>query len=415
MRIRKLLSSVLVLAMVLVMCGAAWSPVSAAQFDDVKASDYYSNAVNWAYNNWVTAGKDATHFAPKEPCTREQVVTFLWRSNGSPLVNGESPFDDVRVTNYFFSPVVWAVSNNITAGTGDRLFGVGKACTRAMVVTFLWRNAGSPTVLNGATFSDVSRNDYFYQAVQWAVSKKITAGTGNGRFSPNATCTRGEIVQFLYKYTDGAAIAQPQDFSEAYWPVVANTLRMLNKQSYNANYVADNQDLKNAIGKASGVGVSLIDLDKDGIVELLIGDINTIKKTNQNDRYYSYFWVLYTVKGGYAVQVTSSTEQDRHYLCDDGTILRVGNKADGTEYYESMQFKKQELYVTECLFQDQGHRCYSALGDDGIPEKNNDTRRTSYEDATRNNLGQIEYQRMVTTMQAQITKPPYVAITAYSQ
>ena len=246
-----------------------------AQFDDVKASDYYSDAVNWAYNNWVTAGKDATHFAPKEPCTREQVVTFLWRSNGSPLVNGESPFDDVRVTNYFFSPVVSAVSNNITAGTGNRLFGVGKACTRAMVVTFLWRNAGSPTVLNGATFSDVSRNDYFYQAVQWAVSKKITAGTGNGRFSPNATCTRGEIVQFLYKYTDGAAIAQPQDFSEAYWPVVANTLRMLNKQSYNANYVADNQDLKNAIGKASGVGVSLIDLDKDGI---FVFDFNTVYK-----------------------------------------------------------------------------------------------------------------------------------------
>lgn len=207
MRVRKLLSSVLVLALVLVMCGVAWSPVSAAQFDDVKSSDYYSDAVNWAYNNWVTAGKDATHFAPKEPCTREQVMTFLWRANGSPLVNGESPFEDVRVTNYFFSPVVWAVNNNITAGVDTRHFGVGRACTRAMVVTFLWRNAGSPTVLNGATFSDVPRNEWYYQAVQWAVSKKITSGTGNGRFSPNDTCTRGEIVQFLYKYTDGAYIA----------------------------------------------------------------------------------------------------------------------------------------------------------------------------------------------------------------
>ena len=415
MRVRKLLSSVLVLALVLVMCGVAWSPVSAAQFDDVKSSDYYSAAVNWAYNNWITAGKDATHFAPKDPCTREQVMTFLWRANGSPLVNGESPFEDVRVTNYFFSPVVWAVSNNITVGVDTQHFGVGRACTRAMVVTFLWRNAGSPTVLNGATFSDVPRNEWYYQAVQWAVSKKITSGTGNGRFSPNATCTRGEIVQFLYKYTDGAYIAQPQDFTEAYWPVVANTLRMLNKQSYDANYVADNQNLRNAIGKASGVGVSLIDLDKDGIVELLIGDISTIKKTNQNDKYYSYIWVLYTVKNGYAVQIANSTEQSRHYLCDDGSILLVGNKSDGTEHYESMQFKKQDLYVTECLFQDQGHRCYSALGDEGVLASATDSRRTNYEDASRNNLGQIEYQRMASSMQAQITKPAYVAITAYSQ
>ena len=190
---------------------------------------------------------------------------------------------------------------------------------------------------------------------------------------------------------------------------------MLNKQSYDANYVADNQNLRNAIGKASGVGVSLIDLDKDGIVELLIGDISTIKKTNQNDKYYSYIWVLYTVKNGYAVQIANSTEQSRHYLCDDGSILLVGNKSDGTEHYESMQFKKQDLYVTECLFQDQGHRCYSALGDEGVLASATDSRRTNYEDASRNNLGQIEYQRMASSMQAQITKPAYVAITAYSQ
>ena len=95
MRVRKLLSSVLVLALIFVMCGVAWSPVSAAQFDDVKSSDYYSDAVNWAYNNWITAGKDATHFAPKDPCTREQVMTFLWRANG-PISHRKIPAPESR-------------------------------------------------------------------------------------------------------------------------------------------------------------------------------------------------------------------------------------------------------------------------------------------------------------------------------
>lgn len=413
MRIKKLARSALVLALVLVMCVTMWVPASAMQFDDVKSNDWFAEAVNWAYKNWITAGKSDNIFAPKDPCTREQVVTFLWRANSSPTVNGESPFNDVRVTNYFFTPVVWAVKNGITAGTDANTFGVGQPCTRAMVVQFLYKNAGSPAVINGSSFSDVSTRDYYYDAVRWAVREKITTGTGNGRFSPNATCTRAEIVQFLYRYTKGATIVQPQDFSSAYYPVVANTLNMLQKKNFDANYVADSQDLKNAIGKATGVGTCLIDLNQDGIVELIIGDINTIKNAGNVDT--RYIWVLYTVKDGHAVQLVTSSANEHFYMCSDGAVLRIYTRSDGTEAYEKMQFKNGDLYVTDCYFQDDGHRCYSSLGDDAVSFKTEDARRSSYESATRSNLGQIEYNSLTNNMKGLIDKIAYVPITAYQQ
>lgn len=415
MKMKKLLSSVLALALVFVMCGTAWSPASAANFSDVKSSDWFSAAVGWAMANEVTSGKTPTTFAPNDPCKREEVMTFLWRANGSPMVNAESHFTDVRVTNYFFSPVMWAVENGITVGVSDTLFGAGQPCTRAMVVQFLWKNAGSPQTFATTKFSDVTTSDWYYKAVQWAIATGITAGTGNGKFSPNATCTRAQIVQFLYKYTNGATIKQPENFTKAYEPVIINTLKMLKGQSYNAAYVADNPNLKNAVGKAAGVGVSLIDLDQDGTVELLIGDISTIKTTTQNQKFYYYFWVLYTVQNGYAVQVTTSTDQDRHYLCDDGnsaSVVRVGTDVNNREFYEEMTFKDHDLYALESLFISDDHYCYSDLGE-GVPEDTPDGRRSNWEEATRSNLSQLEFQRMAATMQVDVMKPSYVSITAY--
>ena len=168
-------------------------------FRDVKQSDYYYDAVKWAVEKGITEGTSATTFSPNVSCTRAQMVTFLWRAAGSPVPKSTTnPFKDISSTDYFYNAVLWAVENDITTGTGADTFSPNAKVNRAQTVTFLYRAAGSPAS-GSSSFSDVPESAYFAKAVAWADANDITNGTSNVKFSPNADCTRGQIVTLLYR------------------------------------------------------------------------------------------------------------------------------------------------------------------------------------------------------------------------
>ena len=170
-------------------------------FSDVHTSDYFAESVLWASQNRIATGTSSTTFSPYQPCTRAQVVTFLWRAAGSPsgYGSGSNTFRDVARGSYYDSAVAWAVSRRITNGTDSRHFSPDAVCTRAEAVTFLWRYSGSPFAFTTSRFRDVSSGSYYAQAVAWAVNNDITEGTGTRTFSPDAPCTRAEFVTLLYR------------------------------------------------------------------------------------------------------------------------------------------------------------------------------------------------------------------------
>ena len=169
-------------------------------FQDIEHTWYYE-PVKWAVANGVTSGTSATAFSPDKTCTRGQVVTFLWRAKGSPEPEStENPFTDVQTTDYFYKAVLWAKENGITSGTSATQFSPNRGCTRGQVVTFLWRTEGEPEPsATDNPFDDVAQDDYYYRAVLWAVENGITNGTGANKFSPVQTCTRAQVVTFLYR------------------------------------------------------------------------------------------------------------------------------------------------------------------------------------------------------------------------
>ena len=168
-------------------------------FTDVSTSAYYYDAVEWAVSKGITSGTSATTFSPDTSCTRAQMVTFLWRAAGSPAPKSTvNPFTDVQAGSYYYDAVLWAVEQGITSGTSATTFAPDATVTRAQTVTFLYRAAGSPAV-TGGSFADVAADAYYAVAVAWAVSENITAGTGNGLFSPDTACSRAQIVTFLYR------------------------------------------------------------------------------------------------------------------------------------------------------------------------------------------------------------------------
>lgn len=172
---------------------------TAASFRDVKQGDYFYDAVKWAVEKGITEGTSADTFSPGASCTRAQMVTFLWRAAGSPAPkSAANPFKDISVNDYYYNAVLWAVENGITSGTGADTFSPTATVSRGQTVTFLYRAAGSPAV-SGGSFSDVAANAYYAKAVTWAAENGITGGTGNGKFSPKADCTRGQIVTLLYR------------------------------------------------------------------------------------------------------------------------------------------------------------------------------------------------------------------------
>ena len=168
-------------------------------FQDVTWSDYFYDAVTWAKDNNVTGGVGNDLFGADRSCTRAQIVTFLWRAAGSPEPKGAVNMTDVPADAYYAKAVAWAIENGVTSGTGAGRFSPDATCTRAQGVTFLYRAAGSPAVTGSAGFQDVSGSDYFAAAVAWAKANDITDGVGNGLFGSKNSCTRAQIVTFLYR------------------------------------------------------------------------------------------------------------------------------------------------------------------------------------------------------------------------
>ena len=169
-------------------------------FVDVATGSYYEDAVDWAVENGITKGTDDTHFSPDGICTRAQAATFLWRAAGSPKPETRTmPFTDVPAGSYYYDAVLWAVENGITKGTSNTTFSPNMTCTRAQIVTFLWRSEKSPAAGTANLFVDVKSTVYYADAVLWAVKEDITKGTTNTTFSPDADCTRAQIVTFLWR------------------------------------------------------------------------------------------------------------------------------------------------------------------------------------------------------------------------
>ena len=170
-------------------------------FFDVPVNAYYYNAVKWAADKGITGGVSPTLFAPDQPCTRAQIVTFLWRAAGSPAPKSTAmAFTDVPAGSYYYDAVLWAIENGVTKGTSDTTFSPNANCSRGQIVTFLWRSQKSPDAAAANPFTDVAADAYYISAVLWAVERNITGGTSATTFSPSANCTRAQIVTFIYRY-----------------------------------------------------------------------------------------------------------------------------------------------------------------------------------------------------------------------
>ena len=179
-----------------------WLPaaIGSNPFSDVAGGAYYNEAVRWAVKNGIASGTDAKHFSPDAACTRGQAVTFLWRAAGCPApALAENPFADVKSTDYCYDAVLWAVQTGVAKGTSASTFSPDAACTRGQIVTFLYRAAGSPSGYANSGYTDVPETSYCAAPVAWAVALRVTSGTSALTFSPDALCTRAQIVTFLYR------------------------------------------------------------------------------------------------------------------------------------------------------------------------------------------------------------------------
>lgn len=174
-------------------------PDSVFPFNDARPTDYFFDAVSWAYYNGIAEGVNEMRFGVNEPCTRGQIVTYLWRVAGSPTPYGKNPFGDVFVGSYCYDAVLWAYQRGITNGTDPTTFSPNKTVTRGQAMTYLHRFAGSVDASYSVSFADVSPNAYYAPAIRWAISQGITNGTSPSTFSPDAPCTKAQIVTFLYR------------------------------------------------------------------------------------------------------------------------------------------------------------------------------------------------------------------------
>lgn len=172
-------------------------------FVDVKTGDYFYDAVLWAVGKGITNGTSAETFSPEAPCTRAQIVTFLWRAAGSPVVNYAMDLSDVAGDAYYAEAVRWALSEGITTGTSADQFSPDATCTREQAVTFLYRAAGSPAVSGESAFEDVGADAYYARAVAWAAQNGVTNGISQALFGTGSDCTRAQIVTFLYRAQQG--------------------------------------------------------------------------------------------------------------------------------------------------------------------------------------------------------------------
>lgn len=167
---------------------------AAPAFTDVKADAYYASAVKWAVENGITTGTTATTFSPNATCTTAHILTFMWRAAGSPEPTAASPFTNLNGSEYYAKAAVWAYENGMVSGT---TFDASKPCTRAATMEYFWKQAGSPKTATTDKFTDVAADSSYAEAVAWAVANGVTAGTSDSTFTPDATCTRAQIVTFL--------------------------------------------------------------------------------------------------------------------------------------------------------------------------------------------------------------------------
>lgn len=176
------------------------STISITGFSDVRPDSPYVDAINWAVENGITQGKTNSIFAPSEKCNIPQILTFLWRSKGSPEPFIWWPYaGGVDRNAYYYDAIRWACEEGIIPGDSSSLFPLGSDCTREMAMMYLWKAAGSPSATHASNFSDIPRNSEYSDAIDWAVEKGITSGTSKNTFSPTDVCTRGQIVTFLYR------------------------------------------------------------------------------------------------------------------------------------------------------------------------------------------------------------------------
>lgn len=196
---KKQIFSVLLCSCILLSCIATARAVS--DFRDVDATAYYADAVDWAVSEGITAGTTQTTFTPNRTCTEAEILTFLWRANGSPKSSVENPFPNISTDSYYNEPVLWAYANGMLTGSA---FDPTAPCKRSTAVKYLWQAAGSPNTSTSIAFTDIPANSGYQEAVAWAVQNQITAGTGNTVFSPDGICTRAQIVTFLYRAENAA-------------------------------------------------------------------------------------------------------------------------------------------------------------------------------------------------------------------
>ena len=239
-------------------------------FFDVPADKYYAAPVAWAVENGVTNGTGTYSFSPEQTCTRAQILTFLWRAAGSPTAIVSNPFSDVKPGNYYYQAALWASQNGMVSGS---VFAPSTPCTRAATVTYIWQSKGCPRA-GTATFSDVPSGAAYAQAVAWAVSNGITDGVGNNRFAPDRTCTRGQIVTFLYRARNiqPSAANSADSWYEAYQEFLFTGAFLRHGQAYSSETPYD---------------VSLYDMDRDGIPELKI-DNGAFGRSSRWAYLYSY-------------------------------------------------------------------------------------------------------------------------------
>lgn len=219
----KILSALCATALLLTLTPAAF----AAGFTDVKIGDWFYDAVNWAVANDITSGTSTTTFSPNQTCNNAQILTFLWRAAGKPSANGSNPFRNVSSSNYYYQPALWASEKGLISGSS---FDASAPCTRAMAVTYIWKAKNPPLSMSPASFSDVPAEQVELSIpVAWAVENGITSGTGSNTFSPDKTCTRAEIVTFLLRAYGGGAVT-PSTGSQTENDPCAELIRLINAE-----------------------------------------------------------------------------------------------------------------------------------------------------------------------------------------
>ena len=242
------------------------SVLAANPFTDVLTTDYFYEPVLWAFSQGITTGMTDTTFAPEATCTRGQIVTFLWRSQGSPDAQAaNNPFRDVNSGDYFYEAVLWAVENKITSGMSADTFAPNDPCTRGQVATFLWRSQGQPTAATDNSFADVAVGAYYYDAVLWAVEKGVTNGVGPGSFAPDAPCTRGQIVTFLHRANGSAPVYEELQVEDLDMVLKIPTIGYLNGYAYVE--VRNHTDLPITIPSMGGFNGKLCSSDGDYVLD----------------------------------------------------------------------------------------------------------------------------------------------------